>query len=100
MKIRKDLHPVEKGNGRYELLPASYNLTRDEKKAMCGSLRGIRVPSRFTSNIRKLVSMKDLSGYNYHDCHVLLTLFLLIATRAINLVYVKMVNHLIVFLLQ
>ena len=43
MKIRKDLHPVEKGNGRYELPPASYNLTRDEKKAMCESLRGIRV---------------------------------------------------------
>jgi len=25
MKIRQDLHPVEKGNGRYELPPASYN---------------------------------------------------------------------------
>ena len=41
MKIRQDLHPVDKGNGRYELPPASYNLTRDEKKAMCESLRGI-----------------------------------------------------------
>ena len=85
MKIRKDLHPVEKGNGRYELPPASYNLTRDEK-AMCERLRGIRVPSRFTSNIRKLVSMKDLSlcGYNYQDSHVLLTVFLWIAIRAIK----------------
>ena len=72
---------------------ASYNLTRDEKKAMCESLRGIRVLSRFTSNIRKLVSMKDLSlcGYNCHDCHVLLTLFLSIAIRAIKPVYVRMV---------
>ena len=34
MKIKKDLHPVEKGKGRYELPPASYNLTHDEKKAM------------------------------------------------------------------
>src|SRR6185503_5749603 len=36
--------------------------------------------------------MKDLSlcGYNYHDCHVLLTLFLPIAIRAIKPVYVKM----------
>ena len=92
MKIRK-YHPVEKGDGRYELPPASYNLTRDEKKAMCESLRGIRVLSRFTSNIRKLVSMKDLSlcGYNYHDCHVLLTLFLPIAIRAFKPVYVRMV---------
>ena len=73
--------------------PASYNLTRDEKKAMCESLRGIRVPTRFTSNIKKLVSMKDLTlcGYNCHDCHVWLMLFLPIAIRAIKLVYVKMV---------
>jgi hypothetical protein len=37
--------------------------------------------------------MKDLSlcGYNYHDCHVLLTEFLPIAIRAIKPVYVKMV---------
>jgi hypothetical protein len=93
MKIRQNLHPVDKGNGRYELPPASYNLTRDKKKAMCESLRGIRVPSRFTSNIRKLVSMKDLSqcGYNCHDSHVLLTVFLPIAIRAIKPVYVKMV---------
>jgi hypothetical protein len=93
MKIRQDLHPVDKGNGRYELPPASYNLTRDEKKAMCDSLRGIRVPSRFTSNIRKLVLMKYLSlcGYNCHDSHLLLTVFLLIAIRAIKPVYVNMV---------
>jgi hypothetical protein len=37
MKIREDLHPMDKGNERYELPPASYNLTHDEKK----SLRGI-----------------------------------------------------------
>ena len=60
MKIREDLHPIDKGNGRYELPPASYNLTHDEKKAMCESLRGVRVPSHFSSNIKKLVSMKDL----------------------------------------
>ena len=38
LKIRQDLHPVDKGNGRYELPPASYNLTRDEKNTMCESL--------------------------------------------------------------
>ena len=37
--------------------------------------------------------MKDLSlcGYNCHDCHVLLTVFLPIAIRAIKPVYGKMV---------
>jgi hypothetical protein len=93
MKIRENLHPMDKGNGRYELLPANYNLTHDEKKAMCESLQGIRVPSRFSSNIRELISMKDLllCGYNYHDCHILLTVFLPIGIRAIKSVYVKMV---------
>ena len=44
-------------------------------------------------NIRKLVLMKDLSlcGYNCHDCHVLLIVFLPIPIRAIKPVYVKMV---------
>jgi hypothetical protein len=64
MKIREDLHPVDKGNG-YELPLANYNMRQDEKKAMCESLRGIRVPSRFSSNIRKLISMKDLSLCGY-----------------------------------
>jgi hypothetical protein len=60
---------------------------------MCKSLWGIRVPSRFSSNIRTQVSMKHLllCGYNCHDCHVLLMVFLPIAIKAINLVYVKMV---------
>jgi hypothetical protein len=37
--------------------------------------------------------MKDLSlcGYNCHDCHVLLMVFLPIAVRAIKPVHVKMV---------
>jgi hypothetical protein len=93
MKIIEDLHPVDKGNDRYELPPASYNLTHDEKKAMCESLRGIRIPSYFSFIIRKLVSMKDIAlcGYNCHDCHVLMTVLLPVAIRAIKPVYVKMV---------
>jgi hypothetical protein len=93
MNIREDLHPMDQRNGRYELLSASYNLTHDEKKAICESLRGIRVPSHFSSNIRKLVLIKDLSlcDYNCHHCHLLLTVFLPIAIRAIKPVYVKMI---------
>ncbi len=60
---------------------------------MCKCLRGARVPTGFSSNIKRLVSMKDLSlsGYNSHDCHVMLTVFLAIAIRAIERVDVKMV---------
>ena len=57
-----------------DLLGMSYNLTRDEKKVVCQWLRGVKVPTGFSSNIKSLVSMKDLSLTNYisHDCHVML----------------------------
>jgi hypothetical protein len=102
MKIREDLHPMDKGNERYKLPPASYNLTHVQKKAICESLQGIRVPSRFSSNIRKLVSMKDLSlcGYNCHGYHVLLIVFLPIAIKAIKPVYIKMVITRLCYFLQ
>ena len=37
--------------------------------------------------------MKDLSisGYNAHDCHMMMTVFLAVAIRAINPVFVRMV---------
>ncbi len=75
------------------LSPACYTLTRAEKMALCKSLYGVRVPTGFSSNIKRLVSMKDLSlsGYNSHDCHVMLTVFLTIAIRAVEPVHVKLV---------
>jgi hypothetical protein len=58
---------------------------------MC--LHRIRVPTRFSTNIKNLVSISELkmSGYNTHDCHTMLLLFLAIAIRAINQPYLKMV---------
>ena len=51
------------------------------------------MPTGFSSNIKSLVSMKALTmtNYNSHDCHVMLTVFLPIVIRAIDLEYVKMV---------
>ena len=91
--IRKDLHPVPHPNGKQYLPPASYNLTQDERTAVCKCLRGLKVTTGFSSNIRSLVSMKDLTitGYNSHDCHVMIIVFLAIAIRAIKPVFVKMV---------
>jgi len=59
---------------------------------MCVWLKNLKVPSGFYSNIRSLVSMKDLTltNYNSHDCHIMLTTFLPIAIRAINPVSLKM----------
>jgi hypothetical protein len=57
MKIREDLHPLDKGNGRYELPPASYNLTHDEKKAMCESLRSFLIQHKETNLDERPVAM-------------------------------------------
>jgi hypothetical protein len=61
--------------------------------AICKCLHGIRVPTGFSTNIKNLVSMSQLkmSGYNTHDYHTMLSLFLAIAIRAVNHPYLKMV---------
>jgi hypothetical protein len=91
--IREELHPQERPNGKVDLPPASYTLTNRHKRAICKCLLGIRVPIGFSTNIRNLVSMSELkvSGYNTHDCHIMLSLFLAIAIRAVNHPYLKMV---------
>jgi hypothetical protein len=93
LEIREELHPQERPNGKTYLPPVSYTLTTKEKRAICMSLYGIRVPTGFSTNIKNLVSMSELkmSGYNTHDCHIMLSLFLAIAIRAVNHPYLKMV---------
>jgi hypothetical protein len=80
-------------NGNVYLSPASYTLTNEEKRAICKCTREIRVPIRFSINIKNLVSMSELkvSGYNTHGCLTMLSLFLAIAIRAVNHPYLKMV---------
>jgi hypothetical protein len=91
--IRQDLHPTSPQNGKVDIPGAAYNLMHDERMTICKLMRGIKVPIGFSSNIKSLVSMKDLTitGYNSHDYHIMLTMFLPIVIRAIRLVYMKMV---------
>jgi hypothetical protein len=92
LNVKKELHPVPEGNGKYTLPAASFNLTLEERRAICTFLKGIKVPSGFSSNMKRLVSMKDLSVKNFkaHDCHVILTLLLSIAMRVIKPEFLKM----------
>jgi hypothetical protein len=92
LEIWKELHPQERPNRKAYLPLASYTLTTEEKRAICKCLHRIRVPIGFSTNIKNLVSMSELkmSGYNTHDCHTMLSLFLAIAIRAINHPYLKM----------
>nr|GEV77847.1 hypothetical protein [Tanacetum cinerariifolium] len=67
------------------LPPASYTMSKIKKTKFCQCLQGIKVPSSYSDNIKKLVSMKDLklSGIKSHDCHVLMTQMIPIAIRRI-----------------
>jgi hypothetical protein len=89
--LRPELHPILIPNDKHFLHPASYILTVEEKNAFCQCLCGVQVPIGFSSNISKLVSMSDLSmfGYNFHDCHVMMMIFLTIPIRVIKTVHVK-----------
>ena len=92
MGIREELHPQEgEKNGKVYLPPTCFTLTPEEKKAFCKSLHDVKVPIGFSSNISRLVSMKDLlvSGYNSHVCHVLLIVFLAIAIQDIKPEHLK-----------
>jgi hypothetical protein len=92
LEIREELHPQERPNGKVYIPPTSYTLTNEEKRAICKCLRGIRVPTGFSTNIKNLVSMSELkvSGYNTHDWHTMLSLFLAITIRLVNHPYLKM----------
>jgi hypothetical protein len=50
-----------RANGKHYLPLASYSMIVEEKKVFYQYLRGVRVPTGSSSNISKLVSMKDLS---------------------------------------
>jgi hypothetical protein len=92
LKVMPELHPVLESNGKYTLPAASFNLTIEERRAICTFLKGVKVPTGFSANMKKLVSMKDLSltHLKAHDCHVMLTVFLPIAIRAIKPEFLKM----------
>jgi hypothetical protein len=92
-ELRPELHPISRPNVKYFLPLASYTLTVEEKKTFYQCLHGVRVSIGFSSNISKLVSMNDLSmyGYNFHDCHVMMMIFLTIAIQAIKPVHVKVI---------
>jgi hypothetical protein len=93
LERREELHPQERPNGRAYLPPGSYTCIAEEKRTICKCLHGIRVPTGFSTNIKNLVSMSELkmSGYNTHDYHTILSLFLAIAIKAVNYPYLKMV---------
>ncbi|XP_058775331.1 uncharacterized protein LOC131649595 [Vicia villosa] len=85
MELRNELKPVKREGKRTFLPPAAHTLSRKEKKILCKVLHEVKVPEGYSSNIKSLVSMKDLKlkGLKSHDCHVLMESFLPVAIRSI-----------------
>ncbi|XP_050876301.1 uncharacterized protein LOC127080005 [Lathyrus oleraceus] len=84
MGIPQQLAPEDRGKRSY--LPLiCHTLSKKEKKSFCEFLYGIKVPQGYSSNIKKLVSMKHLKliGLKSHDCHVLMQQLLPVAIRGI-----------------
>ena len=83
--IRPELAPLVRRNGKLYCPPACYTLSKAEKTEFCTFLHGVKVPSGYSANIKRLVSMKDLKliDMKSHDCHVMMTQILPIAIRNI-----------------
>ncbi|KAL6279600.1 hypothetical protein ACE6H2_016481 [Prunus campanulata] len=84
MGVKIDLQP-EYGERRTRLPPGPWNLSRAEKRAVCNSFYGMKVPEGYSSNIKNLVSLKDsrLLGLKSHDCHTLMQQLLPVAIRSV-----------------
>nr|CAD40286.2 OSJNBb0062H02.9 [Oryza sativa Japonica Group]CAH66338.1 OSIGBa0097I24.6 [Oryza sativa] len=82
---RGDLHPEPKEKGSHYLSPASYTLSKAEKESMFQCLESIKVPSGYSTNIKRIISMKEKKFTNLksHDCHVLMIQLLPVIIRGI-----------------
>lgn len=82
MGLRPDLAVVEEG-GKAFLPPACYTMSGEEKRRFCESLKGVKVPSTYSSNIGSCVNLDEakIGGLKSHDCHVLMQELILIALR-------------------
>ncbi|VVA38560.1 PREDICTED: transposon, partial [Prunus dulcis] len=84
MGVKTDLQP--KYGERHTRLPLGpWNLSRAEKREVCNSFYGMKVPEGYSSNIKNLVSLQDsrLLGLKSHDCHTLMQQLLPVAIRSV-----------------
>jgi hypothetical protein len=74
-------------------LPTScITLSKNEKKEFCGFLKNMKVPSGYSMNVSRLISLTELKiapGVKSHDYHVLLTQIIIVGIWNILLVNVR-----------
>ncbi|KAJ9556530.1 hypothetical protein OSB04_011144 [Centaurea solstitialis] len=82
--IREELHPKihPQSNNTY-LSKACYEMTQAEKDMFLQTLKSIRPPDEYSSNISRCVEVKErkLMGMKSYDCHMLMQEYLLIALQ-------------------
>ena len=92
MGIRPELYAQETETGT-DLPVAATTLSKTERREFCEFLHGLKVPSGYSSNFKRLVSVKEMkmnfSLMKSHDCHVLMTALLPVALRGIKTVQVR-----------
>jgi hypothetical protein len=85
--IRPELYVEETEMGT-DLPVVATTLSKVERQKFCQFLHEFKVPSGYSSNFKRLVSVKDmkmnLNLMKSHDCHVLMTALLTIALRGIK----------------
>jgi hypothetical protein len=71
---------------------ASYTLSKEEKDIIFDCLNSMKVPYSYSSNIKGIINMKDKKFTNLkaHDCHMLMTQFLLVALKGVLLEKVRL----------
>jgi hypothetical protein len=85
--IRPEFYGEETETGT-NLPVAATTLSKAERIEFCQSLHDLKVPSCYSSNFKRLVSVKDMEmNFNLmksYDCHVLMTVLLPVALRGIK----------------
>ena len=75
----------KRDKGRHYLGLACYTLSKEDKQSMFDCLNGIKVPSGYSSNIKRLLNLKEkkFAHVKSYDCHVLMTQLIPVALRGI-----------------
>jgi hypothetical protein len=85
--ITPELYAEERKTGT-DLPVAATTLSKAERKEFCQFLHDLKVPSGYSSNFKRIVSVKDMKmNFNLmksHYCHVLMTTLLPVALKGIK----------------
>ena len=70
MKQRAALHSENRDKGRHYLGPACCTLSKEEKQNMFDCLNSIKIPSGYSSNIKRLLNLKEKKFDTLSKAHI------------------------------